>query len=501
MIVIGHSFGGQIIERLVQQGVASRVLHVQEGPLQATADLTVLLNPASPAINAKQVIDLLRWQMVDLERRTEDGRSWSAPILVSLTSEGDAVTRLAYPAGNLLGLWTSRFRDYGPEFCSPVTSQRSFYTRTAGHTPVLHSHQVQVTPLRLGIVQPGGREDGFAVAGEDLLIEVDRRRGAYNDTPYWIMRVPTSVMAGHNDTWNPNLVALVSGLLDATGALEASTELHIVKYEGMDPVLLWPRMSGSLWLVDRTRRIFGVADARSDPVLVGCVPEGVDLANVIGHAGDATTLVIVQWRSDPRNQRTTEIVEIKLGPGGFRRVGETVLRSDESFLQAAVDRTRKRVWLATTDQLLAAEYGDNTTRPELLAPLALTGSPTAMVFDPLRQRLLILGDGDDMVIEYDLLSVIPRPEVIARQLGAPTAMAIDPEQGHLYLVDARSQSILQWQRVGDSFDSRRVVVRHEGLREPRFLQVTADGSLWVGDPVANKVFHFSTEGELIQVLE
>ena len=32
------------------------------------------------------------------------------------------------------------------------------------------------------------------------------------------------------------------------------------------------------------------------------------------HAGDATTLVIVQWRSDPRNQRTTEIVEI-MTPG------------------------------------------------------------------------------------------------------------------------------------------------------------------------------------------
>jgi hypothetical protein len=79
-------------------------------------------------------------------------------------------------------------------------------------------------------------------------------------------------------------------------------------------------------------------------------------------------------------------------------------------------------------------------------------------------------------------------------------MAIDPVQGRLSLIDAGSRSILRWQQTDGSLDSRQLVARCDSLREPASLQITEDGSLWIGDAMANRVFHFSTEGELIQVI-
>lgn len=503
LVIIGHSFGGQVVERLTQQAVAQGIfyldLFLEQGPLPAVADLTVLLNPASPATNAKQVIDLLRWQMIALERRTADGRRWNAPALVSITSEGDIATRLAYPAGSLVGLVTRRFREYGPEFCSPVEKQRRFYTRTAGHMPVLHSHEVDVGPLNGEAPSFAARKDGFTVAADSVSISVDRRRAAYNDTPYWIMRVPTEVIADHNDTWNPNLLALLSGLMSATGALEPGTEVHVVRNEGLNPVLLWPRSPGTAWLIDESRRISGVTEGQADPVLVGCIPEGIDLATVIGHDRSPATLLIAQWHSDPGDvdRRTTEIVEIGIAPGGFGTFDRTIVRSDEHFIRATVDHQSQRVYLASEKELYVVNIGKTSARPELIGSLDLVGSPAAMVFDRIRERILILDSGSGALVEFNPLKISQRPETVVRDLGSRSVIALDPGRGCLYAIDRDTQTIFRWQRTRTGFDSREVVTKHESLLEPSSLEVGEDGLLWVGDPAANRVFLFSNDGELV----
>ena len=503
LILVGHSFGGQILERMEEQYVATGLYYWEEGPIPAAADLVVILNPASPATHAKQMIDLLRWHFIDLERRTADGRVWKAPGMVSITSEGDSTTRIAYPAGGFLGLMTNRFRDYGQEWCSPVVNQRHFYTRTAGHTPALHSHRVRVAPL--GESQPEfmATDGGFVVAGESVSMEVERRRGAFNDTPYWIMSVPKEVMADHYDTWNPNLISLISGILTATGALEEDASLYFLRSEGGDPILLWPRTTGLPWVVVRSRRVFEAAEGIQDPMLVGCIPEEIDLANVIGHEGDDSTLTIVQCGTDPGDgdRHTTEIVEIGLAPGGFESIVRTELRSEEHFRLASVDRSRQRVILATNTKLFTAEYGGRSVRPEVLAPLSLAGPPAAMVLDPVRQRLLILDGGNGSVIGYDLNGISPAPQLVLSDLGSPSAMAVDPASGDLYIVDPEIRSILRRRWSDSGFQEVEVVARHEDFREPTSLQIAQDQSLWVGDLSASKVFHFGAEGELIQVFE
>lgn len=503
LLLIGHSFGGRIVERIVQQGVAASVAEIKEGPAGAAPDLTVILNPASPATNAKQVIDLLRWGRIELVRTTADGRKFNVPLLVSLTSAKDKATRVAYRIGSVLGLATSKFRTYGPEFCSPVVSQRRLYARTAGHTPALHSHRVRVRPRSDATPSAGPPDGTIAIAGEDVDIEIEPRLGAYNDTPYWIMRVPPEIMANHYDTWNPNLVALLGGLLEHTGALEPGSQLSVVRDDELDPVFIVPWTSDSLWLVDRSRRVLDITDDRSHGVLVGCVPEGIDLANVIGYTGDAGSFVIVQWRTDPRGHghHLTEIDEIVLTENGFECTDRVVLEAHERFFLAVADRDRGRVYLVTDDDLVSVDYRGHSPRPEFVTGLSLAGEPTAMDLDHRRGRLFLLDGAAGRALELDLANVDRGFETAATGFGPGAGLAVDPTRGDLVVVDPASSRLCRYPRLGRRLGAADVDPLPEGLHEATFVRVSKDGSLWVGDLVSDAAFQFSAQGELTKVLD
>lgn len=503
LILIGHSFGGQIVERIVQQGVAAGVAEIEEGPGGPAPDLTVLLNPASPATNAKQVIDLLRWGRIELERRTEDGRSIRIPLLVSLTSEGDKATRVAYRIGSLVGLATSKFRTYGPEFCSPVVSQRSLYARTAGNMPELHSHEVRVRPRSPEDSEIAPTDDFFVIAGEDVDIEIERRVAAFNDTPYWIMRVPSEVMAGHDDTWNPNLVALIGGMLETTGALDPGSKLYVVRDDELDPVFILPWTSDSLWIVDRSRRVLDITEDREHGVLVGCVPEGIDLANIIGHTGDAGSFLIVQWRTDTRgrNRYATEIDEIVLGTAGFECTSRTVINSEERFLRAAADRSHGTVYLATSERLYSVDVRDRRAKPEFLAELDLVGEPSALDVDSQRGRLFLLDEGAGIAMEFDLEAPERGFENVVSGLGLGSSLAVDPTRGDLIVIDPASSRLSRYPRLAGRLGPADIDPLPAALHEATFVRVSLDGSLWVGDLVSDAAFQFSADGEFLKALD
>lgn len=124
-----------------------------------------------------------------------------------------------------------------------------------------------------------------------------------------------------------------------------------------------------------------------------------------------------------------------------------------------------------------------------------------MAVDSERQRLLVLDSDAGRVLDIDLLSPDLIPRVVTTGLESPSAMAIDPERGHLVVVDARSRSIERWRRNDTGFHDREVVAHHQDFSDPTFLQVTIDGSVWIGDAGSDKVFLFNSDGELIRVLD
>lgn len=176
-ILIGHSMGAAILERVLEPFIANQLVSNEELVADGTLDLVVFANPSIEALYTKQLIDLLRRRGVRLVKELEDGTRVPAdgPLFVTLSAEDDTASRIIFPAGQWFASWFTKFRDYDDP-ASP--SQKYLMKRTAPHTCLL-SH----------VIEDRG-EDGFAI---------QRHPESCNDTPFWVVRVPKTVMSHHGD--------------------------------------------------------------------------------------------------------------------------------------------------------------------------------------------------------------------------------------------------------------------------------------------------------------
>ena len=133
-VLVGHSFGGLVLEEAIAQALLSRLLDPagKDKDVSAPADLVVLLNQAAPAFQAKRLQQAFASATkTHAATRVDPER----PLIVSITSEGDAATRLAFPFARWMGSVFSSGREYDdPE--EPPLGQHSYLRMTAGHLPV-----------------------------------------------------------------------------------------------------------------------------------------------------------------------------------------------------------------------------------------------------------------------------------------------------------------------------------------------------------------------------
>ncbi|MDQ2824475.1 MAG: hypothetical protein M3R29_03410, partial [Verrucomicrobiota bacterium] len=130
-ILLGHSFGGLIVERAVAHAINAEMHGHADSDRSLPADLILTVNPASDSILSRQMIAAL------YSRKTENSR----PFLVSITSTGDAATGAIFPIGSSLAATTKVFNKVpppGPR--SDLESERRFYTSTPGHNELLINH-------------------------------------------------------------------------------------------------------------------------------------------------------------------------------------------------------------------------------------------------------------------------------------------------------------------------------------------------------------------------
>jgi hypothetical protein len=141
LVSIGHSFGGQVLFKVVATTLekelieATRFSAASEAsrrpkttlrePLQGFGDLTVLVNPAFEALQYER-IHQLNAQVVYNRRQT--------PLLLVLSAENDLARKLAFPLGRwvdgLIGppfrldqkeLWTTALGEYEPQRTHEIT--------------------------------------------------------------------------------------------------------------------------------------------------------------------------------------------------------------------------------------------------------------------------------------------------------------------------------------------------------------------------------------------
>ncbi|PYL77151.1 MAG: hypothetical protein DMF26_04940 [Verrucomicrobia bacterium] len=213
-VLLGHSFGGLIVERAVAHAVNAEIHGHADSDRSMPADLMIAVNPASDSILARQMMAAL------YSRRTEHTR----PLFVSITSTGDWATGMFFPIGTGLASVTKGFNKVRPP--GPVNlpeSERNFYTSTPGHnrtlinraTVDLHKtinspqrHPALETNLEHNLVGEVFTLDG--ANGKLDLWQIKRIGGV--DVPYWDVQVDPSIIANHGDLWNERAEAMMAAI-------------------------------------------------------------------------------------------------------------------------------------------------------------------------------------------------------------------------------------------------------------------------------------------------
>ncbi|MEM1183455.1 MAG: hypothetical protein AAGI53_00475 [Planctomycetota bacterium] len=190
VLLSGHSMGGMITARSLAPTISTLLLAAGPEGLFVPVDLVLLQNPALDALTTYQFIEFMKRTGTRAELVYEDGRTKPAPgpVIVAITSEADWVTRVAYRGGQILGNLSNDFRS---DIGEGVPSQGDLSNRATGHSDFLTSHRAWL---------------------EDGEVKIEAVPDAYNDTPYWVVRVTEDICKNHGDIHNPRFTALLAKL-------------------------------------------------------------------------------------------------------------------------------------------------------------------------------------------------------------------------------------------------------------------------------------------------
>lgn len=202
---VGHSMGGLILGKTMAPVLTTVLLAGDAVETRLPVDLVLLQNPAIDGLAAWQLIDFLKRHRATLHFRDSRGNVEPArgPIIASITSEADSATGAAYPFGRSLA---SMFASFRTDFAPGAPSQRTLATNAEGHIPFLVSHTATVEN------------------GEVVLRPVP---GAWNDTPFWIVRVSREISRDHGEVNNAMYGKLIQAIIRLNRVYEADVETWI----------------------------------------------------------------------------------------------------------------------------------------------------------------------------------------------------------------------------------------------------------------------------------
>jgi len=172
----------------------------EQKKISGFADLIVFVNEAAAATEGIQLLTMFHDEV--------DTKKQKFPTIVSITSQGDTATRFILPVGqgaNLLSFRKS-LRSYGgPYDPDPfgIASQRTYYLRSTAHIPELQSHIVAPDDGK-GTIRDAYKQRGYTCVSlpgpnhtkkDYYVVPI---KDAKNDTPYWVMEMPTDIVPDHS---------------------------------------------------------------------------------------------------------------------------------------------------------------------------------------------------------------------------------------------------------------------------------------------------------------
>ncbi len=513
--LIGHSFGGLLVEAVMTQAMAAMIFSGAQAQADFPADLVVLINPASEAVHAKEFIDLLARDGIATYRVDDKGRRYRRPLIVSVTSESDLATRVYFPIGAMLGGLGKHYRQYGPEFCSPGESQRPFLIHTSGNMEVLFSHTMTQQPLPPGTqvpetdVQlqaeedPATGETSFSFTGLHDRYTVRSIPRSLNQTPYWIMRVPKSMIPNHSDIFGPDTLRLLMALVRVTGAFAPDFHTELIQQTVAQPLYVKVLPSGAVLIVDQLRRLHLLAPGQSRPVFLACFPHAIG-SSVIGSYSDGRSATIITNEPVPGKGKEkgawvyqTQVFDVAnvLTPAAGK---PKTLKGSSRYQVATADPQARKVFLVAENTLYVADLSKEAPEPQPLVSLPTIERPGFMRFDPASQRLAIPDFGLGRLTLVELDGKEPRVYVAATGLGSPTDVYISGNT--LYVTNAKGGKVWRIDCAKARCAPPTIFARSDRLLNPLRLDGAPDGTLWIADAGARAVFAIDADGHIRQMI-
>jgi hypothetical protein len=278
LIIIGHSFGGRILERALSQPMMALLLERraeadacrrewnekpdnkqrQLGTLQfqTPADLIVLINTANDSFETKAIIEGMKRMNLRIGPITSTGSFFdSPPFVISILSAGDSATTKLMPFAQAIAAPSQSYnRNYDRDAVSegqvsspneekPLKQSYFYYHNDAkvaqfvthnvsqlssaieppstggvaavvpaaqapNHDPGCFGIQEPRNSFCFSVLRPGHKDYYAAVASNTA-----SGKGLNNNTPFWVINVPSSIIPNHSDIFQPGTNALLSAIL------------------------------------------------------------------------------------------------------------------------------------------------------------------------------------------------------------------------------------------------------------------------------------------------
>ena len=244
MVVVGHSFGGAIVVRALSDLITERVTNrADDERARVFADGVLVLNPA---IEANQALPFVEAALQRPYARDQ------LPLFISISSDADAATHYAFPAGQTIGLATWRQADL----------QRSYYhDRRAPEQPLpLRERHLDATtagnfaPFLTHRLHADGEGDALRFTLDTCEAAGERCRPMGWTTlsgqptigplpahyPLYFIKTDKSVMTDHNDIFNQKVRSFVFTVIDDVVRRALAGGVKAARGEGEPPLIASP---------------------------------------------------------------------------------------------------------------------------------------------------------------------------------------------------------------------------------------------------------------------
>jgi pimeloyl-ACP methyl ester carboxylesterase len=225
-ILIGHSFGGGLLETALTQTLENIILDTPSGqPISWPNDLTVLINEAAPASQSYQLIESME---ANIRPRPPCGPGESArvkterymPAVISMTSAGDWGTGTAFPIGQALSRPFNSLRTYPHPNAVGLKNQTEMYLKTTVFTKSFISHilDTDANPAVVAAISAGCQVELVSDIFDAKKKKVEKyqmveKPASKNLSPYWVIEVPTPIVPDHTTIFEAPFRSLMIDLV------------------------------------------------------------------------------------------------------------------------------------------------------------------------------------------------------------------------------------------------------------------------------------------------